>query len=869
MSVSNGQPVSAEVTNAAFMSRTTNTDTVGSVGLLKPSGSGALILDTQKTINNVIAATGMADQDSTGLSFANNNYVTDGSSAAEAISALDNALDTVDGYLASHISDTSTHGTAGDIVGTSDTQVLTNKDIDGGTASNTSRITLPKAAKATLDGLTRKEATLVYASDEDKVYYDDGSTLKAVGTGSGGGGVNFITNSDGEAGTTGWSTYNGVLTASAFASSDVANCGTAHNIPSGVYDIKVKILSVSTPCNLTVGAEYYAVYSSSTFVLFTTTIAGTPVDITADATITFSEIRPRVAFGTANVTWTTTSTNPLSGVSSFLLTKDAANRQYQGVMSDFSIDIARKSKMLKVSFDYIVNSGTFAAGSSTTDSDMIVYLYDVTNSRLIEPSTFKLYTSSSTLPDKYQGYFQTSPDSTSYRLIFHVATTSASAWALKVDNVAASPSEYAAGTIITDWVSFVPVYTALSTNPTLGSGATNLGYWRRVGDSMEIRTAYIQSNAGTAGSGDYYIGIPNGRSIDLTKATTVQAGQSVGTITIFNGTSVALGTIQVANSGAMGAYITPIAGTATNWTGGGTYPFSSAQLRVGIQASVPIQGWSAGAQMSDGYDGRSIIAKSIGAVGSTASGAVLVAGVSLDTTNSMSGGRFTVPSSGYYKIYGSLRQSSSVDFTAYIYVNGALTEELVGVKGTDQTSHSYTTARYATAGTILDIRVNNTVTLSHFSFSIEKLSGSAFMSPTATVAFFARDTAGDVIGTSLSLIKFTSIQNSTHGAYSTTTGLFTAESSGYYSASFMVATANVTLSTSQRFQAVLYKGASIYAYGSRENGVGVSQFYSSNGSVESVYLNAGETLSVYAISDVATTASTVDEASHFSVVKVK
>lgn len=66
------------------------------------------------------------------------------------------------------------------------TEVFTNKDIDGGTASNTSRITLPKAAKATLDGLTRKEATLWYASDLDKLYADNGSSLFEVGSGSSG-----------------------------------------------------------------------------------------------------------------------------------------------------------------------------------------------------------------------------------------------------------------------------------------------------------------------------------------------------------------------------------------------------------------------------------------------------------------------------------------------------------------------------------------------------------------------------------------------------------------------------------------------------------------------------------------------------------
>ncbi len=63
-------------------------------------------------------------------------------------------------------------------------QVLTNKDIDGGTASNTSRITLPKASKATLDALTRKEGTLVFASDEDKVYADNGTSLVELGASS-------------------------------------------------------------------------------------------------------------------------------------------------------------------------------------------------------------------------------------------------------------------------------------------------------------------------------------------------------------------------------------------------------------------------------------------------------------------------------------------------------------------------------------------------------------------------------------------------------------------------------------------------------------------------------------------------------------
>lgn len=102
------------------------------------------------------------------------------------------------------------HGVAGSVVGTSDSQVLTNKDIDGGTASNTSRVTLPKAAKATLDGLTRKEATIVYASDEKKGYLDDGTSLVEIGAGAGGGGgilTEYVTNGDAETDTSGWTAY--------------------------------------------------------------------------------------------------------------------------------------------------------------------------------------------------------------------------------------------------------------------------------------------------------------------------------------------------------------------------------------------------------------------------------------------------------------------------------------------------------------------------------------------------------------------------------------------------------------------------------------------------------------------------------------
>lgn len=57
-------------------------------------------------------------------------------------------------------------------------------DFDGGTASNTSRVTIPKDTFANLLGLTRKEGTILYATDLDVFLADDGITLTPIGSGS-------------------------------------------------------------------------------------------------------------------------------------------------------------------------------------------------------------------------------------------------------------------------------------------------------------------------------------------------------------------------------------------------------------------------------------------------------------------------------------------------------------------------------------------------------------------------------------------------------------------------------------------------------------------------------------------------------------
>lgn len=67
------------------------------------------------------------------------------------------------------------------------------------------------------------------------------------------------------------------------------------------------------------------------------------------------------------------------------------------------------------------------------------------------------------------------------------------------------------------WANTTLGLTAISANPTKGTIVTDKVYWRRIGDSMEIRVDYEQSTAGTAGTGNYLLAIPDSKTIDTTK----------------------------------------------------------------------------------------------------------------------------------------------------------------------------------------------------------------------------------------------------------------------------------------------------------------------------------------------------------------
>lgn len=97
-----------------------------------------------------------------------------------------------------------------ELVGRTNAQTVTSKviqqsDIDGGTASDTSRITIPGDTYANLLLLTRKAGTILYATDLAEYFKDNGSTLEPVGSSAGGSGEkNYITNPSAANNLDGW-----------------------------------------------------------------------------------------------------------------------------------------------------------------------------------------------------------------------------------------------------------------------------------------------------------------------------------------------------------------------------------------------------------------------------------------------------------------------------------------------------------------------------------------------------------------------------------------------------------------------------------------------------------------------------------------
>lgn len=297
--------------------------------------------------------------------------------------------------------------------------------------------------------------------------------------------------------------------------------------------------------------------------------------------------------GTAStISVAASSSSPLRGINSLVLTKTAANGQGEGISYDFTIDAADKAKMLQFSIDYNIASGTYAA------DDLIVYIYDVTNAVLIQPVPFKIK-NHTLASERFTFEFQTASNSISYRLIFHVASVSALAYSLKFDNLSLGPNSRGVGSVVTDWVEYTP---------TGGfNNATYSGLWRQVGGDIEVKILVALTGSPTPNT--FAVTLPSGKVIDTTKLTNGANNRTpLGMANIFdNGTASFTTTVHYFSTTEV--FVSALESSSTyarRSTTTETVPmtFISGD-NIEIEFKVPIVGLSASSQIiDDGYVGR-------------------------------------------------------------------------------------------------------------------------------------------------------------------------------------------------------------------------------------------------------------------------
>jgi len=133
----------------------------------------------------------------------------------------------------------------------------------------------------------------------------------------------------------------------------------------------------------------------------------------------------------SGVTLTRSTVSPIIGVASFVLSKDAVNRQGEGVSTDFTINNLDKGELLEVSIDYDGSSGMVLGANS----DVTIWIYDITNAVLIPIEPQDVLMGTTGLIHTFVGTFTASTTSSDYRLILHIATTDTTAWDLQFDGV--------------------------------------------------------------------------------------------------------------------------------------------------------------------------------------------------------------------------------------------------------------------------------------------------------------------------------------------------------------------------------------------------------------------------------------------------
>lgn len=398
--------------------------------------------------------------------------------------------------------------------------------------------------------------------------------------------------------------------------------------------------------------------------------------------------------GSPNVTFTHNTINPLfSPIDSgdALFEKDAANRQGQGVCTDLQVPLGLTDTSQGVYANFY-----YKTGANYANGDVRIYVIPSGQTpQEVKPGggdTSGLFASPEM--SKFTGYFSTVAGVTAYKYCVHVASTSASAYAVNFARVQVTPQGTAPGAIQTEWQSYTPTLTSS------GGGAITLnatgkvdpwGRWRRAGDSIEIYYGFRNGTGGAASgtAGGVVISIPNG-------ITALNGGVSVSDNLI--GQWVGPGWSPTLSSGtALGTYLSVYAANTLS-VGYSTGALNVSNVVAGTAvhgfAKFKVDDWAASQIVGTNefvYKTTKVIASRSTTQQNFPSGnitPIIFDAETHDNFNSYnpSTGEFTAPKTGSYfveAIWHSATQTNLADnerLILYAYVNGAI-KRVLGENG--------------------------------------------------------------------------------------------------------------------------------------------------------------------------------------------
>jgi len=578
---------------------------------------------------------------------------------------------------------------------------------------------------------------------------------------------------------------------------------------------------------------------------------------------------------TGDIVITSATNSALTGTNLLQISKTlTANTQGKGLGLAFSIDNAKKGKTLQVEFEYILSSGTFVAGNpadrtAAGDSDLTVWIYDVTNAALIQPSNYRLFSNSTTLSSKFTATFQAASNSTSYRLILHSGTTNTATFALYMDQLSISPVVSNSGAVMTDPVQYTPTFGA-----GYGTVTNQKIYWQQNGKFMRV---FGTATMGTASAGTGEISLPSGRSIDSSYYQSTAKNLVGGIRPIVNtGGAGSGGTTQRLGFDGTNLDKVWLTSSSAQDAAGGTFvktnvnsAFSTSDT-LNIDFTIPILGWSSNVQLSSDAGNSQVVFS--GSKSSTQAITAAVTDITFatvkDSVGAWSGSTYTVAVPGDYSVSGSLTDNGSTAQIIYVYLNGAISKTL-GYMSAGNAMCGNAILTNLKSGDVVSLRSSASTTLSANAgqnLSIFKLANPQTIAANDTIAASYKSTAGGSIGTSYTLQSFATKLQDTTGSWNGNT--FTAPIQGLFRITSNVRTPNLTLGATQSFDVAVYKNGSIYMLlNSVLGNGGTNNWYMSGGSIE-VPLLAGETLQIYAKASVATTQNTDANSNFVSIVKV-